>query len=211
MSRNRDRASKFVESRRRASRNAAAAAAVSARWSAMFPRDTDTIDEFVMTALGSFDGRSLTSIDSADLGLPGGDAETPQAPPEDQADRGFGRVVELIRAALGDRVQEVRASKRLTDSPCCLVNAEGGLSTQMQRLLRMANQDIPAPRRILELNPKHELLEKLKARFDQSADDPVLDQYAQLLFGYGLLAEGSELPEPAKFNKAVADLMTRGL
>ena len=69
------------------------------------------------------------------------------------AESGFSRVLDLFREALGNRVQEVRESKRLTDSPCCLVNAEGGLSTQMQRLLKMANKDFPETARILEINP----------------------------------------------------------
>ncbi|HXO22674.1 MAG TPA: molecular chaperone HtpG, partial [Thermoanaerobaculia bacterium] len=69
----------------------------------------------------------------------------------------------------------------------------------------------PKQRRIMELNPKHEILEKMERRFEQSQDDPLLDDYAQLLFGYGLLSEGAELPEPVKFNRAVADLMARGL
>jgi molecular chaperone HtpG len=63
----------------------------------------------------------------------------------------------------------------------------------------------------MELNPKHEIVAKLKARYEQDQNDPVLEEYAQLLFGAGLLAEGGELPEPVKFNRAVAELMTRAI
>src|SRR5262249_42517882 len=100
----------------------------------------DPIDEFVMSALHTFGGKTLTSIDSADLELPETPIETPEKP-EEAAGSGFSRVLELFRRALGERVKEVRESKRLTDSPCCLVNPEGGLSTQMQRLLKMTNRE----------------------------------------------------------------------
>jgi molecular chaperone HtpG len=61
----------------------------------------------------------------------------------------------------------------------------------------------------MELNPSHDIVARLKARFDQDAADPVIDDYAELLFGQGLLVEGSELPDPVRFNRALADLMTR--
>ena len=70
-------------------------------------------------------------------------------------------MLDLFRAALGTRVKEVRESKRLTDSPCCLVNAEGGPSTQMQRLLKLANKDFPEMARILEINPSAPLIRRL--------------------------------------------------
>ena len=74
---------------------------------------------------------------------------------------GFTKVLELFRAAVGNRVSEVRESKRLIDSPCCLVNSDGGLSTQMQRLLKMANKDFTESARILEVNPTAPLIRRL--------------------------------------------------
>jgi HSP90 family molecular chaperone len=62
----------------------------------------------------------------------------------------------------------------------------------------------------MELNPNHEILARLNDRFAKDQGDPLLDDYAELLFGYGLIAEGAELPDPVRFNRAVADLMTRG-
>ena len=111
---------------------------------------TDPIDEFAITSLRSYQGKELTSIDSADLDLPE-TAETAEAEPKRRANRqakesGFARVLDLFRTALGDRVSEVRESKRLIDSPCCLVNAEGGLSTQMQRHLEDGQQGLPRDR-----------------------------------------------------------------
>src|SRR5207249_7859897 len=80
---------------------------------------------------------------------PGAEKDTGEVQPKES---GFALVLDLFRAALGDRVKEVRESKRLIDSPCCLVNFEGGLSTQMQRLLKLANKEFPETARILEVN-----------------------------------------------------------
>jgi len=81
----------------------------------------------------------------------------------------------------------------------------------MERLLRQAQQDLPKQKRIMELNPTHPLLEKLQARFQLDNDDPHLKTYAELLFGYGLLAEGSELPDPVRFNTHLVELMATNL
>ena len=105
---------------------------------------TDPIDEFAFRRWGNIRGRSSTSIDSADIEIPEtappGESRT-RSTAETPKESGFARVLDLFRAAVGNRVSEVRESKRLTDSPCCLVNAEGGLSTQMQRILKLANKD----------------------------------------------------------------------
>ena len=111
-----------------------------------------------MNALGRTSGKPLTSIDSDDLDLPEtqerrGEDRTGAEPESKAAESGFSRVLDLFREAVGHRVREVRESKRLTDSPCCLVNAEGGFSTQMQRLMKLANKDFPETARILEINP----------------------------------------------------------
>ena len=89
------------------------------------------------------------------------------------------------------------------------MGAEHDYSPQLEKLLQKGKGGGPKQRRIMELNPKHEILAKMTERFEKDPDDPLLDDYAQLLFGYGLIAEGGELPDPVRFNRAVADLMTR--
>ena len=127
---------------------------------------TEPIDEFVMNALGSHGGKPLTSIDSDDLELPESKKDETKIassgePESRAAESGFSRVLDLFREAVGHRVREVRESNRLTDSPCCLVNAEGGFSTQMQRLMKLANKDFPETARILEINPSSPLIRRL--------------------------------------------------
>ena len=106
-------------------------------------------------------------------------------------------------------MKQVRLTNRLTASPVCLVGAEHDYSPQLEKLLQKGKGGGPKQRRIMELNPKHEILARMTERFEKDQADPLLEDYAQLLFGYGLIAEGGELPDPVRFNKAVADLMTR--
>lgn len=150
----------------------------------------DPIDEFVVTNLGTYDGRPLTSIDSSDLELPGTDPE-PTEPADEGTKAGLGRVIELIRTALGDRVKEVRESKRLTDSPCCLVNADGGLSTQMQRLLRMSQKDFPTTPRIFEINPTAPLIKRLARLAANPDQDEFIKKCALQLWANTLILEGT--------------------
>ena len=99
-------------------------------------------------------------------------------------------MLDLFRQALGDRVKEVRESKRLTDSPCCLVNADGGLSTQMQRLLRMTNKDFPASERIFEVNPAASLIRRLSSLTANPDHDAFIKQCALQLWANALMLEG---------------------
>jgi molecular chaperone HtpG len=164
---------------------------------------TDPIDEFVMSALGSFDARTLTSIDSSDLGLPGGDTE-PETKGDDATPKGLGHVLELFRSALGERVTEVRESKRLVDSPCCLVNADSNMSVGMQRVLRMAHKDVPDMRRVLELNPASPLIRRLCSLAANADNDVFIKQCALQLWSNSLILEGTLL-EP---NEMVARVQT---
>jgi molecular chaperone HtpG len=152
---------------------------------------TEPVDEFVMAALGKYADKTLTSIDSADLDLPGEEAQpTPESRPG-----GFGRVLELFREALGPRVEDVRASKRLTDSPCCLVTAGGSISVQMRRMLEMAGQAAPPASRVLEVNPDSPLIGRLALLGTNPDHDAFIKECALQLWSGAMILEGS-LPEP---------------
>jgi molecular chaperone HtpG len=172
---------------------------------------TEPVDEFVMSALGSHAGKTLTSIDSNDLELPDakeeekpittGEESTSTAP-----ESGFSRVLSLFRESVGGRVREVRESKRLIDSPCCLVSAEGGLSTQMQRLMKMANKDFPETGRILEINPKAPLIRRLCRLSANNEHDAFIKQCGLQLWCNALLLEGV-MPEPEDLVARVQSFM----
>lgn len=156
---------------------------------------TDPVDEFVMSSLGAHDDRPVVSIDAADVELPpapeGTETESGAKAEEAPSTAGLSRVLTLFREALGDRVKDVRESKRLTDSPCCLVNADGGMSTQMHRLLKMANKDFPTSSRLLELNPGAPLVRRLMSLAANPDHDGFVRRCALQLWANALLLEGT--------------------
>jgi molecular chaperone HtpG len=170
---------------------------------------TDPIDEFAVSSLGTYQGKELTSIDSADLDLPetGPTAEPDSTAPESQAKEiGFARVLDLFRNALGARVSEVRESKRLIDSPCCLVNAEGSMSTQMQRLLKMTNKDFTESPRILEVNPSAPLIRRLCRLSANQEHDAFTKQCGVQLWADAMILDGVT-PEPEEMVARVQAFM----
>src|SRR5262249_31777244 len=128
-----------------------------------------------------------------------------------EKEKAYGDLLELLQKKTDALVKQVRLSNRLTTSPVCLVVDEHDYSPQMERLLRRSKGDEPRQRRIMEINPTHPIIVKMHERFQKDPTDPILGDYAELLLGYALLAEGSELTNPAQFNRLVADLMVRTL
>ena len=104
-------------------------------------------------------------------------------------------LVARIQAALGERVQEVRVTHRLTDSPACLMAGEHELGAHLERLLKASGQQVPSSRPILEINPQHALIGRLKAETDTER----FGAWAQVLFYQALLADGGQLEDPAGF------------
>jgi len=167
----------------------------------------DPVDELVAQALSEFAGKKLKSVGKGTVKL-GSEAEREQAEKtlKEQTET-YASLLQALQKQLDANIKEVRLSNRLTSSPVCLVSAEHEHSPQMERLL--GQRKTPAPRRIMELNPAHPIFLKLHDCFQQDANDPHLGTYADLLFGYGLLAEGSELSDPVRFNQRVVELMLR--
>ncbi|MDY7095326.1 MAG: molecular chaperone HtpG, partial [Acidobacteriota bacterium] len=129
----------------------------------------------------------------------------------EEKEEGLKELLEALQKHLDEHVKQVRLTNRLTTSPVCLVGAEHDYSPQMEKLLMKGKGGGPKQRRILELNPEHEILTRLKKRFDENHEDAKIKDYAELLFGYGLIAEGSELEDAVAFNHAMAELMTHSL
>jgi molecular chaperone HtpG len=170
----------------------------------------DTVDELLTQSLHEYGGKKLKSAGKGTVAL-GSEEEKKQTEEELKAkEEQMKPLLDALQKKLDTWVKQVRLTNRLTNSPVCLVGAEHDYSPQLEQLLQKGKGGGPKQRRILELNPKHEILTKIGERFEKDKEDPMLDDYAQLLFGYGLIAEGGELPDPVRFNKAVADLMARG-
>jgi len=120
-------------------------------------------------------------------------------------------LLQYLQKVLEQYIKDVRLTNRLTSSPVCLVGTEMDYSPQLERLLQMGEGGTSKQRRIMELNPQHEIFLKMQERFGKDKDDATLANYAELLLGYAFLAEGSELPDPVKFNRLVAGLMAQTL
>lgn len=172
---------------------------------------TEPIDEFAITALVTYQGKTLTSIDAAELDLPDATEAEKEAAASESSESpakqgGFARVLDLFREALGTRVKEVRESKRLTDSPCCLVSADGGPSTQMQRLLKLANKDFPEVSRMLEVNPSSPLIRRLSTLTASPDHDAFIKQCALQLWTNAMILEGVT-PDPEDLVSRVQSFM----
>jgi molecular chaperone HtpG len=150
----------------------------------------DEIDELVFAGIDKYSDIELKSVNKASTAEDLKDAAEP-----DNAEA-LKPLLEKLKATLGDRVKDVRASVRLADSPSCIVTDEEEPSIKMQQMLRaMGQKDIPALKPTLEINPGHDIVKKLLAR----PDDDVANDAAWLLFDQALLMEGVPLEDPAAF------------
>src|SRR5262249_43557360 len=172
---------------------------------------TEPVDELLMQSMMDYEGKKFKSLSKGVINL--GDAEEKERRQRDlkQKEEEASGLVELLQKALDDHVKQVRLSSRLVSSPACLVGTEMDYSPQLERLLMKGKGGGPKQRRILELNPNHELFIKLQERFNKDREDKAIGASAELMFGYALLAEGSELPDPVKFNRLLIDTMLQTL
>ncbi len=161
---------------------------------------TDRVDEWMLSFFTEFDGKHMTSVAKGglDLGKLGDEKEKKE---HEETEKNFKDLLERMKLALGDKVKDVRVTFRLTDSPACLVSDENELSGNLLRMLKAAGQQAPDTKPILEINPEHPLLVKLKS------DDRQFDEWTQVLFDQALLAEGGQLQDPAAYVKRINQLL----
>jgi molecular chaperone HtpG len=170
---------------------------------------TDPIDELWLRLPREFAGKKLISAAKSDVAPGSADDKKQAEERRREQEEGFRDLLLTLRAKLQDDVKDVRLSSRLTSSPACLVGDEHDLSPHIAELLRRTGQEVPKVKRILELNPTHPLLPKLQALVERDKNDPALAQYAELLYGQAILAEGGQLPDPAAFSQRIAELLLR--
>jgi molecular chaperone HtpG len=161
---------------------------------------SDRVDEWVVAHLADFEGKPLASVAKGDLDLGALESEAEKAEHRRQAED-TRDLVERIKAALGERVKDVRATSRLTASPACLVADAVDPGANLQRILRSVGQDVPAFKPILEVNPEHPMVLRMKHEEKRFAD------WAALLLDQALLAEGGQLDDPAGFVRRLNELM----
>ena len=161
---------------------------------------TDRVDEWMLSFLSEFEGKPLVSVarGGLDLGKLEDESEKKEA---EKVEEAFKELVARIKESLGERVKSVRVTHRLTDSPSCLVSDEGDISGNLERLLKQAGQKAPDRKPILEINPQHPLVERLRG------EDAKFTDWSQLLFDQAHLAEGGQLEDPAGFVRRMNEML----
>ncbi len=154
----------------------------------------DRVDEWVVMHLTEFDGKPLQSVAKGALDL-GKLEDQEEKQQQEQAAADFKDLIEKMKKALDGQVKDVRLTHRLTDSPACLVADEHDIGANLERLLKAAGQEAPASKPILEINPTHPIVTRLKAE----ADEKRFDDWTRILHDQALLAEGGELADPGSF------------
>jgi molecular chaperone HtpG len=172
---------------------------------------TDPVDEMWVDAVGEFDGTRFSSAAKGQVELDTAQEKDAAEPERDQQRKDFAALLSWLTAHLDDDVKQVRLSTRLTTSPACIVGDEHDLTPRLMRMYHAMGQDVPAVKRILEVNPAHPLLIGLRQAHSERPDDPALAETAHLLYGMALLAEGGELTDPAHFSRLLADRLARTL
>ena len=161
---------------------------------------SERVDEWVVGHLTEFDGKPLVSVAKGGLELGKLEDEAEKKEGEAEASE-FAPLTERMKKSLGERVKDVRVTRRLTESPACLVADAHDMSANLARMLKAAGQAAPATKPILEINPRHPVVVRLK---DETQH---FDDWAKVVFEQALLAEGGQLDDPAAFVKRINQLM----
>jgi len=154
---------------------------------------SDRVDDWLMSHLQEFDGKTLQDVARGRLDLEDTDEE--EKAEREKAEKESEGLIERLRGVIGDDVQEIRATTRLVDSPACLVVGEQDMGAQMKRIMEAAGQPVPESKPILEINPRHPLLERL----DGESDEDRFADLARIVLDQANLAEGGQLEDPAGY------------
>ncbi|SFV08248.1 molecular chaperone HtpG [Pseudoduganella namucuonensis] len=167
---------------------------------------TDRVDEWMLSFLTEFEGKELVSVAKGglDLGALEDEAEKKE---HEETETSYKELTERMKTALADKAKEVRVTFRLTDSPACLVADEHELSGNLLRMLKAAGQSAPESKPILEINPNHPLVTRLKY---ENAESAQFADWSHILFDQALLAEGGSLSDPAAFVKRLNEMLLSG-
>jgi molecular chaperone HtpG len=173
---------------------------------------TDPVDEVWVDQVPAFDGHRLQSIAKGRVDLDestdgDADAEAEKAKHEQE----FAALLPWLATTLSEQVKQVRLSSRLTTSAACIVGDAHDMTPTLEKMYRAMGQEMPTVKRILELNPAHPLITALRSAHEANADDPALAEIVELVYGGALLAEGGDLPDPARFTRLLTDRLARSL
>lgn len=163
---------------------------------------SDRVDEWLVSHLTDFDGKQMQSVAKGDLDL--GETETDEEKAEkEKVEEGAKGTIGRIKTALGDRVQEVKVTHRLTDSPACIIADANGMSANLERMLKSAGQEVPESKPILEINPSHPVVTRMEAETDEAR----FNDWSEILFDQAILSEGGKLDDPASFVRKLNQML----
>ncbi|WP_037603804.1 molecular chaperone HtpG [Streptacidiphilus rugosus] len=173
---------------------------------------TDPVDEVWTEQVPSFDGHRFQSIAKGQVDLDQTDDESDETKAaKAQQEQDYAALLTWLQTTLAEHVKQVRLSTRLTTSAACLVGDAHDLTPTLEKMYRAMGQDLPSVKRILEINPTHPLVTGLREAHGANPDDPAVAEVAELVHGGALLAEGGDLPDPARFTRLLTDHLTKAL
>ena len=164
----------------------------------------DPVDEWLVDSFREYEGKKLVDIAKGDVQFGSEKEQKAEKEANEKASADLKPFLDAVKEQLKDQVADVRVSTRLADSPCCLVAGANALSASMERMLRAMNQEVPHEKRTLEINASHPLVAKMKGLSGDELKDAV-----ELLYDQALIAEGSAIPDPARFTKLLTALMLK--
>ena len=173
----------------------------------------DPVDQFWLPAVGTYKEKPFRSVTqgASDLDRFALKDEEKTESTDAPADGEIDKLIALVKLTLADAVKDVRISERLTESPVCLVADEGDLDMHLERLLRQHKHDIPVQKRVLEINPTHDLTRALARMVGQKGATEALEDATHLLMDQALILEGEPVPDPAAFTRRLSSLVSRAL
>ncbi len=177
---------------------------------------TDTVDEFWLQQVKDFDGKKFQSVTKGSIDLSNFDEKEKTEDKEgatEEKNVSLDNLISFLTTELADHISFARTSKRLTESPVCLVADEGGVDMHMEKVLKIQQKYQPNSKPVLEINAKHVLIQKLSemANGDKDQDKELLKDSAQMLMDQALIIQGESLRDPAGFAKRMAKFMEKGL
>ena len=168
------------------------------------------VDEFWTMSVDGYEGKTLVNVARGDIDLAAIPGDGAEATGEEETGD-ITPLIAMLKLALENKVTDVRESKRLTDSACCLVVDEGEMSMRLQKILQSSGQDAMSARRILEINPGHALIRSLVERTRSEGSSHQIEDMAHLLLDQALIQEGELPQDPARFAQRMSDTMAKAV
>ncbi len=171
----------------------------------------DTVDEFWLQQITEYDGKKFQSVTKGDVDLSKFEGKDDADDKKEEPTEDLSDLTAFLKNELSDHISNVRASKRLTESPVCLVAADNAADMNMEKVLKIHQNYNPETKRVLEINPNHALIKKLNTMIAENKDNALLKDSAQMLMDQALIIQGESLPDPTGFAKRMAQFMEKGL